>query len=232
MGDPPMTPDLVKHLAKTQAKTLAKAGSLGRGLRLFPLLAMGVWLVGAVSPVGAAEHAIVLDPEETTIRFTLGATGHDVEGSLVLQQGELRIDPEKGLASGRLEIDARRSETGNAKRDKTMQTKVFEIEHHPLITFTAESFEGGLPAMGKGEAKIHGKLTLVGGEHPMTLPLTFEIESGRFDATTQFPVPFVEWGLHDPSIFFLRVEKVVQVEVHAMGQVSQGATNIPASGDE
>lgn len=212
------------------------AETLGNGLRrplFLPALLTLLLLVGwTAAPAAAAEHELALDSDDTAIRFTLGATGHDVEGSLALRQGHLWIDPESGEARGTLEIDPRRSQTGNTKRDKTLHRKVFEVEHHPLITFTAESFEGTLPERGEGKAELHGTLELVGADHPMTLVLSFEIEDGRFTASTHFLVPFVDWGLHDPSLLFLRVQKVVQVEVEAVGSLGQRVAAQSPSGGE
>jgi hypothetical protein len=40
------------------------------------------------------------------------------------------------------------------------------------------------------------------------------------EATTTFVVPYVEWGLHDPSMMVLRVAKTVGVTVQAKGTLS------------
>lgn len=44
-------------------------------------------------------------------------------------------------------------------------------------------------------------------------------QNGRLKADTRFSIPFVEWGLKDPSVAFLRVKKVVEVHVKAEGRL-------------
>ena len=60
-------------------------------------------------------------------------------------------------------------------------------------------------------------------QHPMALATTasylHEIADGRFTASTEFEIPYVEWGLDDPSTFVLRVAKEVQVMIEAEGTI-------------
>jgi len=51
------------------------------------------------------------------------------------------------------------------------------------------------------------------------IPLRVEIVGGRFTAVSSLEIPYVEWGLEDPSTFLLRVAKVVEVTVAAEGTV-------------
>jgi len=37
--------------------------------------------------------------------------------------------------------------------------------------------------------------------------------------TTKFSVPFVKWGMKDPSTFVFRVDKDVQLEVEGVAQL-------------
>ncbi|MDY7094575.1 MAG: YceI family protein [Acidobacteriota bacterium] len=185
----------------------------------FLLTALTVTLCLA-APTAEAKEVLTFEPESTEITFQLGATGHDVEGTLYLREGELVLDPESGEAAGRLVLDALRTETGNGSRDKTMHKKVLESDRHPLITFDAESFEGALDAGGESEIQLHGVVRLLGQPHAVTLPTRITVDGDRFQGSTSFPVPYVQWGLHDPSLFVLRVAKEVQVDVAAQGSAA------------
>ena len=78
--------------------------------------------IALISPARlfAEQHTFVLDPERTSLTFALGATGHDVHGLLHATGGAVSFDTETGAASGEITLDARHTETGNRKRDKTM----------------------------------------------------------------------------------------------------------------
>jgi polyisoprenoid-binding protein YceI len=187
-------------------------------------------LAALPSSVQAEELVLSFDPETTHVTFGLQATGHDVEGVLYLQNGEIRFDPATGTASGEIAVDATRADTGNKKRDKTMHNKVLESEEFPLMVFQAESLEGGFEPEGTSELQLHGTLSLHGQNHPVVLPVTIEAEAGHVKARSEFPVPYVEWGLKNPSFLFLRVADEVEVVVETEGTLSPAADTLAALG--
>jgi polyisoprenoid-binding protein YceI len=181
----------------------------------------------AALPLRADQRVLVLDPAASKVSFTLGATGHNVEGTMAVKSGRIAFDPATGAASGEIAIDLTSAQTGNKSRDKTMQDEVLETPKYPLAVFRAEKLGGTVPASGSGQVTLEGTLSFHGADHKMKLPVKLDIQNGHVKAQTQFPIPFVEWGLHDPSILILRVEKVVSVSVQAEGNL-QGAGAAPA----
>ncbi len=67
-----------------------------------------------------------------------------------------------------------------------------------------------------------GEFELLGKSHPISIPLDIRIDGSHFEATAEFSVPYVEWGLKDPSTFVLRVAKEVQIRVTAEGTIAFG----------
>ena len=187
---------------------------------LIPLIALAVL---AALPARAAQQHLTVDPETTKVTFTLGATGHDVEGSMTVAEGWLELDPETGAAGGKITLDARLAETGNKKRDGKMHKEVLESEQFPWITFEPHRVTGQMNAEGTSEVQIEGTLSIHGAEHEATLPASITTAGGHWTATTHLSVPFVEWGMKDPSFFVLRVDKVVEVTVSAAGSVEAAA---------
>jgi polyisoprenoid-binding protein YceI len=187
------------------------------------LLAAFLTTLAAV-PVRAETRVLALDPAASQVSFTLGATGHDVRGALALKSGRIAFDPVTGAASGTITVDLASAATGNESRDDTMREKVLETAAHPLAVFKAERLRGAVAPSGSSQVTLDGTLSFHGADHKMSLPAKVQVNGGRLEAEVGFPVPFVEWGLHDPSIAFLRVEKVVTVKVLAKGTLgTEGA---------
>lgn len=174
----------------------------------------------ATRPLAAAEHTLVLDAGRTEVAFSLAATGHDVHGTLHLREGAVTFDPDTGVASGQIAIDARRAETGNRKRDEDMHAKVLDSESFPLFLFRPERVEGEWSEAGTESLRLHGTLAIHGAEHPLTLPAEVTVDEGRVEAVATFAVPYVEWGMHNPSVLFLRVADTVEVTVRAVGTLA------------
>lgn len=172
----------------------------------------------------ADEQRVVLDPEASEIRFTLGATAHTVHGTVAVDHGELRFDPESGAMSGEVLADARSADTGNERRDRDMHAKVLESERFAAFELEPHSFEGELALSGTSRIEIHAQLSIHGASHAVVLPATVTIDGDQVTADARLTVPYVEWGMKDPSKFLLRVDKAVEVEIHAAGRL------LPADG--
>jgi len=193
-----------------------------------PILATA--LILTAGPAWAARQELLLEPAATDVSFEVEATGHDVHGLLALESGRVEFDPETGDAAGAIVIDATRAETGNGSRDRTMRDKVLEIALFPRIEFVPAQLTGELAAEGASEVTLHGIVTLHGDTHPLALPARVEIHDGRLTAEATFTIPYQDWGLHDPSILFLRVARVVSVTVHATGALRSAAAGAEAAG--
>jgi polyisoprenoid-binding protein YceI len=163
---------------------------------------------------------LTLDPSATEIAFTLDATGHEVHGSFRLREGQVCFDPASGAASGTIDVDVPGAVTGNKRRDKTMHSKVLDSAAFPLFRFEPERFDGRIPDGEESEILVHGTMTVRGESHAMTLPMTLSLDGSHLSLKASFTIPYVEWGMKDPSFLFLRVAKVVAVEVTTTGRVS------------
>jgi hypothetical protein len=165
---------------------------------------------------------IVLDPAQTEIHWTLSGGLHTTHGTFKLKSGELIFNPATGVTEGEILVDATTGESGNATRDKRMQDEVLESNRYPAIFFHPSQIKG---AFESGEATQNlvgvGTFNIHGADHPMELPLKVKVAAGVVTATAQFTVPYVAWGMKNPSKFMLKVSKQVEIQLTAKGTVKQ-----------
>jgi polyisoprenoid-binding protein YceI len=164
---------------------------------------------------------VVLDPAQTQIQWKLSGL-HTTHGTFKLKSGEFIVNPATGVAEGEILVDATTGESGNAERDKRMQDEVLESNRYPAIFFHPVQIKGPIKQgagtqdlLGEGTFNIHG------ADHPLELPLKVQIASGTVTATTEFTVPYVAWGMKNPSKFLFRVGKQVDIQVMAKGTLQK-----------
>jgi len=73
-------------------------------------------------------------------------------------------------------------------------------------------------AEGSVSAQIHGIFVLHGTEHQITVPVKAELTPGHWKGTAKFSVPYIAWSLKSPNNFFLKADKVVEVELELAGE--------------
>ncbi len=177
-------------------------------------------LVAIQLPVVAAEQVLSLDLETSVATFELGSTLHTVHGTLHLEKGTIVFDLDSGKASGQVVFDATLTRTGNAKRDEKMHTKVLESVAFPEIVFRPETVEGSLAESGSSDLTLRGTVSILGAEHAVTLEARVEREGAAITIVSGLTIPFVEWGIHDPSVFVFRTDKKVEVSLELHGTLA------------
>ena len=184
-----------------------------------------VGLVFAIGPCAeklrAQETTLELDPANSRIEFTLPATLHAVHGTFALKSGTIRFNPSSGAASGLVVVDATSGNSGNSGRDHKMHAEILESQRYPEITFTPTKMSGKVEPQGDSSAQVEGILRLHGGDHVITLTLPVQTKANSLTARTQIVIPYVEWGLKNPSTFLLHVGDKVEVEVTAVGKFQE-----------
>jgi polyisoprenoid-binding protein YceI len=170
---------------------------------------------------GAEPLVLRLLPDRTSVTFTVSATGHAIEGAIALADGEVRFDTDTGAAAGEVTIDLRRAGTGNRLRDHEMHSSVLESERYPVATFRPSRVVGTFVRSGPCELMLAGILGFHGVDHSLTLPIRVVVTGDTVVATTAVDVPYVAWGLRNPSLLFLRVAPIAAVSLRTEGTLLQ-----------
>jgi polyisoprenoid-binding protein YceI len=174
----------------------------------------------APASASAQQMVLELDPAKTQVEFTLDAVLHTVHGTFKMKPGKIEVDPATGKCSGRLVMDALSADTGNDGRDNKMHKDVLESKKYPEITFAPAQAQGQIAPQGTSRLQLRGTITLHGREQEITTPIEVQIAGNEWTADTTFPVPYVKWGLKNPSTLFLRVKDTVNLTVHAAGRLT------------
>lgn len=158
------------------------------------------------------EIVLNLDPARTAVRFALPATLHTVHGSFQLKHGSVRFDPATGGITGEIVVDAASGNSGDEGRDRRMHKDVLESRHYAEIVFTPDRVDGAVAPQGTSQIQVHGVFRIHGAQHEITLPVQVQVHNGQATAKTSFSIPYVQWGMKNPSNFFLHVSDKVQIE--------------------
>ena len=177
----------------------------------------------AIIPAAFAQHeALSINPDASQVAFTLGGSGHHVQGTFHVQKGSIDFDPSAKKISGSVAVAAGSGNSGEPSRDKKMNSDVLDTDHFAEVTFAPSSYQGTLAATGDSTIQVSGSFTLHGTAHDLTLPMQIHIDGTNLTAKGHFTVPYVKWGLKDPSIFILKVAKEVDIDLTLSGQVARG----------
>ena len=174
-----------------------------------------------VAPVAFAQHQnFTVSPDASEVAFSLGGNTHHVNGTFHVQSGSIDFDRGAAKISGSVVVAAGSGNSGDQGRDKKMNTDVLDTAHFAEVSFVPKSYQGTIAPSGDSTIQVTGVFTLHGTPHDLTVPMQIHIDGSNLTATTHFTVPYVKWGLKDPSIFILKVAKEVDIDLKLVGRVS------------
>ena len=176
-----------------------------------------------LAPASRAQDSIVqFDAGQTKIEFSLSGNFHTVHGTFVLKSSSIRFDTSSGKINGAIVVDATSGDTGNNSRDKKMHREILESAKFPEIIFTPTQIAGMVAADGTSKVEVSGQFRLHGQDHDLTLPIDVQSDGKNLQITTHIDIPYVQWGLKNPSNFILHVSDKVAIDIRATGRVQSG----------
>jgi polyisoprenoid-binding protein YceI len=184
------------------------------------------FLCCAAAAAQSQELRLHFDPSKTTIAFTLGDVLHTVHGSFQLKSGDVEYKIVGKSVSGNLIVDATSGQSGNHSRDRKMHKEILQSDQYPVISFRPDRVDGNVAALGTSNIQVHGMFSIHGADHELTMPIKVEVFPDHWIADSHFTIPYVKWGIKNPSTFVLRVSESVEIDVHASGaNPSSGGTH-------
>jgi polyisoprenoid-binding protein YceI len=167
----------------------------------------------------AQEMTLELDPANTRIAFTLAATLHTVHGTFALKRGTIHFNPSTGSASGVIVVDATSGDSGNNGRDRKMHHEILESQRYPEIIFTPTRLSGKVDLQRDSTVQVDGIFRLHGTDQPVTLTLPVQMKGNNLSVRTHIVIPYVAWGLKNPSTLFVHVNDKVDIDINTGGRI-------------
>jgi len=179
-------------------------------------------IAAAVSPAilraqDKTQDKLSLDTTRSEVHFTLPSALHVVHGTFHLQQGDITFDPATGQANGTILVDALSGQSGNSIRDRRMAHDELKANEYKTVAFAPTRFTGTFNPTGDSTLQVHGLFTLIGTPHEIDVPIQVQVNGEQIHAVGSFVIPYVQWGLKDPSTFMIKVNKEVHVDLDLTG---------------
>jgi multidrug efflux pump subunit AcrB len=190
-------------------------------LALASLLVLGALPQHAVPQANSGELLLEMEAAQSKVHWALNTTFHIVHGTFAIKKGRMRVDLATGRATGEIIVDATSGSSGNDGRDRKMHREVLESSRYTDIVFRPDRVEGKIARQGISIVQVHGAFVLHGSEHEMTVPVQAELNAGHWTASSKFDVPFIDWGLKNPSNFFAKVNHAVEIELELKGSFKE-----------
>lgn len=187
------------------------------------VLARSVFAAGSLlfaTSVFAQHQTFAVDPNASQVAFALGGNGHHVNGTFHVQSGTIDFDRSAHTISGSVVVAAGSGNSGEPSRDKKMNHDVLDVSRYSEITFAPQKFDGTISPTGDSVIQVSGVFTLHGTPHDLSVPMQIHIDAGALTAKTHFIIPYVKWGLKDPSVFILKVAKEVDIDLTLTGKLT------------
>src|SRR3984957_1924844 len=157
-------------------------------------------LAAILAPAALAQHqTFVVNPDASEVKIALKTTHELVNGTFHVQSGSIEFDRNTPKMSGSVVVLAGSGKTGNDSRDKKMNKDILQVEQHAIVSFEPKSYAGTIAPSGDSTIQVTGIFTLLGAPHEITIPILVHLESTTAGANAHFVVPYVRWGVKNPS---------------------------------
>jgi YceI-like domain len=173
------------------------------------------------APAALAQHqTFAVNPDASDVRMKLSTTHEVVNGTFHVQSGSINFDRTASNISGTVIVAAGSGKTGNDSRDKKMNKDILKVDQFATVSFVPKMYSGTIVASGDSTIQVSGVFTLLGSAHDLTIPMQIHIDGSKATAKGQFVVPYVQWGLKNPSFLIWRAENNVGIDLNLVGQIS------------
>jgi len=150
------------------------------------------------------------DDKRSTVNFTIGNFGFDINGSFSGMKGVIDFDLQApGNGSMNVTVDASTVNTDNSLRDRHLKEEgYFDVKHYPDIHFVSSKITTG----GKsGSYLVLGKLTIKGISKDLSIPFTAVQQNSAVLFKGSFKINRKDFGIGGTSTISNELEVMLNV---------------------
>jgi polyisoprenoid-binding protein YceI len=174
-----------------------------------------------VTPAALSQHqTFVVNPDASEVKMTLKTTHEIVNGTFHVQSGSIEFDGSNPKMSGLVVVLAGSGKTGNDSRDKKMNKDILKVDQYTTVSFVPKTYTGIIAPSGNSTIQVSGVFTLLGNPHDLTIPMQIHIDGSKATAKAQFVVPYVQWGIKNPSFLIWKAENDVAIDLSLVGNIA------------
>jgi hypothetical protein len=178
-------------------------------------------LAVALSQTALAQHqTFAVNPDASEVKMKLNTTHEIVIGTFHVQSGSINFDRTASHISGIVIVAAGSGKTGNDSRDKKMNKDILKVDQFATVSFAPKTYNGMIAASGDSTIQVSGVFTLLGTAHDLTIPMQIHVDGMKATAKALFVIPYVQWGLKNPSFLIWKAENDVTIDLNLVVQIS------------
>lgn len=189
-------------------------------MKIFAVVAVAAVASMSARSVLAQHETFAANPDASEVKMTLKTNHEIVNGTFHVQSGSIEFDRSEPKMSGSVVIAAGSGKTGNDSRDKKMGKDILKVDQYTTVSFTPKSFNGTIASEGGSTIQVSGVLTLLGTPHDLTIPMQVDLEGSRATAKAHFVIPYVQWGLKNPSFLIWKAENDLSIDINLIGKLA------------
>jgi polyisoprenoid-binding protein YceI len=174
------------------------------------------------APAAFGQHqTFSVTPDASEVRMKLNTTHEVVSGTFHIQSGSVDFDRFAHQISGMVTVVAGSGKTGNDSRDKKMNKDILKTDQFTSVSFAPKSYQGNIASSGTSSIQVRGVFTLLGVAHDLTISMQIQMDGQKTMVKAHFAVPYVDWGLKNPSFLFWKAENNVDIDLNLVGKTSK-----------
>jgi len=89
------------------------------------------------------------------------------------------------------------------------------------VSFEPKTYTGAIALSGDSNLQVTGIFTLLGTPHEIAIPILVHLEGTTATAKAHFVLPYVQWGVKNPSFMIWKADDDVAIDLSLAGRLSK-----------